>query len=71
MISERLRQALKLSPIPMYKVAHKAGLHPSMVSKLLHGIEQVKPGDKRVLRLGKVLRIPPSELFEKEASKEK
>lgn len=64
MISRRLREAVLLSSKRQYEIAHQAGLHPSTLSKILNGIERVKVGDPRVLRLGKVLGIPANELFE-------
>ena len=68
MISRKLIIALKLSTVPEYRIAQKAGLNPSVLSKLTHGIVQVSKGDPRVIKVGKVLGISPEECFEKEAS---
>ena len=65
-ISRKLYEAVKLSRRPQYLLAHRAGLHPSTLSKILRGIEKVLPGDSRVLRIGKLLGIPESELFKHE-----
>jgi len=62
-ISKKLYEAIKLSSRPQYVLAHRARLHPSTLSKILRGIEEVRPGDPRVLRLGRLLGIPESELF--------
>lgn len=62
--SEKLRAAVKLSPLRMYVLAQHAGLHPSTLSKLLNGITAVKPGDPRILRLGALLGLGADELFE-------
>ncbi len=63
-ISKKLRIAIKLSPVRMYRLAQRAGLHPSTLSKLINGIMPVKPGDPRILRLGTLLGLTPDELFE-------
>jgi hypothetical protein len=64
MISHKLRAAIKLNPIPAYKIAHAAGLDPSTLSKLVCGISKVKPGDPRVLKVGKILGLSPEQCFE-------
>ncbi len=63
-ISQKLRAAIKLSPVRMYRLAQQAGLHPSTLSKLLNGIVPVRPGDPRVVRLGALLGLDPEDLFE-------
>ena len=37
---------------------------PKMPSKLINGIEIPKPGDPRVIAVGRVLNIPPNECFQ-------
>jgi len=64
MVSERLRAAIKLGHEPAYKIAQKAGLDPSTLSKLICGITNVKPDDPRVIAVGRVLNIPPNECFQ-------
>jgi len=64
MVSKRLRAAIKLGEEPAYKIAHKAGLDPSTLSKLICGITKVKSGDPRVIAVGRVLDIPPEECFQ-------
>lgn len=66
MLSQKFKAAVKLSSRRAYQIAHEAGLHPSTLSKLLNGIEKVKPGDPRVLRVGKVIGLRPQECFEPE-----
>jgi len=63
MASEKLRIAVFLSKKRGWEIAHEAVLHPSMLSKILHGIEKVKSNDPRVLRVAKVVGIPPEECF--------
>jgi hypothetical protein len=65
MVSNKLKAALKLGNEPSYKIAHKAGINPSTLSKLVCGIIKVQHGDSRVLKVGKVLGIKPEECFEK------
>lgn len=65
MISHKLKAALKLGDEPAYMIAHKAGINPSTLSKLVCGITKVQTGDSRVLKIGKVLGLKPEECFEK------
>lgn len=65
MISQKFRAAIKLNFIPAYKIAHRAGINPSTLSKLMCGIEKVRPQDPRVIAVGRVLGIPPSQCFQK------
>ena len=64
MISSKLRKAIKPSDEPSYRIAHKAGLDPSTLSKFVCGIIKVKFGDSRVIAVGRVLGIPANECFE-------
>jgi len=64
MVSERFRAAVLLNPKRAYRIAQEAGLHPSTLSKLLNGIERVKPGDVRVIKVGEILGFKPEECFD-------
>ena len=64
MVSRKLIEAIKLSDLKGYEIAHQAEMHPSTLSRILNGIENVMPGDSRVLRIGKVLGLTPEECFE-------
>lgn len=64
-LSHKLLIALKTGERPQYRIAQAAGLHPSTLSKLVSGIEPVHENDVRVLRIGKVLRLPIKDLFER------
>ena len=66
-VSKKLRAKIKLNNIPAYRIAQLAGMDPSTLSKLICGIVKVKPGDPRVIRVGKVLGIPAQECFQDEA----
>jgi hypothetical protein len=64
MISQKFRTAVKLSNRRAYQIAWEAGVHPNFLSKIINGIERVKPGDPRVIRIGKVLGLLEEEVFE-------
>jgi len=64
MVSQRLKNAVKLSPKRAYVIAHEASLHPTVLSRLLCGIEIPKFNDARVIAIGKVLGLGPSDCFE-------
>ena len=64
MVSEKFKAAIKLHSLKAYQIAHKAGLHPSTLSKILNGIERVAPNDPRVLRVAKVLGLMLEECFD-------
>ncbi len=63
-LSRRFLAELKLHPEPAYRIAQQAGINPTMLSKLIHGAEPIRPADERILRVGKILRLEPDEVFE-------
>ena len=65
MVSRKLVEAVKLSSLKGYEIAHQAEMHPSTLSRILNGIEDVLPGDDRVLRIANVLGLKPDECFER------
>ncbi len=64
MISKTLRNAIRLSDLRSYEIAHRAGIHPSTLSKILCGIERADPGDPRVIAIARVLELSPEDCFE-------
>jgi hypothetical protein len=66
MISTKLRNKAKLSDKKHYQLAHEANLHPSTFSRILCGIERIKPNDPRVIAIGKVLGISANECFQED-----
>jgi hypothetical protein len=64
MVSRRLKVRVKLSRLKAYQIAHVAGLHPSTLSRILHGVEKVSDGDSRVVAIGKVVGLDPEQCFE-------
>jgi hypothetical protein len=63
-VSQKFIAALKLNPVPAYKIAWSAGVNPTMLSKLINGIERPKPDDPRIVNVGRVLGIPAEECFD-------
>ncbi len=66
MLSSEFIAAVRLSPRRAYQIAYDAGLHPATLSKILNGIEKVRPGDHRVIAVGKVLGLSPDQCFSEE-----
>jgi transcriptional regulator with XRE-family HTH domain len=64
MISRKLKEAVKLSELKGYQIAHCAGLRPSTLSRIINGIDEVKPGYPRVTWIAKVLGLKPEDCFE-------
>ena len=63
-ISRLLINSIRLSDRRAYRIAQDAGLHPSTLSRLINGIEKPQKDDSRVIAIGRVLGIPPSECFD-------
>ena len=63
-VSQKFITAIKLSPEPAYKIAWKAGVNPTMLSKLINGIERPKPNDPRIISVGEVLCLSADECFQ-------
>jgi dUTPase len=63
-VSRQFKVAIKLDERRSYKIAQAAGLDPAVLSKILCGIVEVKPGDRRVIAVGRVMGIPVDECFE-------
>ena len=71
MLSRKFIIAVKLASVPAYAIAQEAGIDPSTLSKIMCGIVKVKPGDRRVLAVGRVLGIPSVNVFKGEQTNEK
>jgi hypothetical protein len=63
-VSAKLVAAVRLHSLRAYEIAHRCGLNPSTLSKLVNGIDWVMLGDERVLRLAAFLGVPRTEAFE-------
>ncbi len=67
-VSRRLADAIRCSGERQYRIAHRAGLHPSTLSQILNGIYLIKPNDPRVLAVAAVLGLDQRECFEEEST---
>ena len=63
-VSRTFVAALKLAEQPAYKIAQRAGVHPAVLSRLIHGAEPVRAGDERILRVAALLGVPADEALE-------
>jgi hypothetical protein len=63
-VSKELVIALKLNEKPAYQIAQLAKVNPNTLSRLINGIDPVRPGDFRVLAVGAVLGVPQGRCFE-------
>lgn len=63
-LSQRTRQAAKLSEKPFYQIALECGLSPTSAYRKIRGIEGVHPADPRYQALGRMLGVSSEELFE-------
>jgi hypothetical protein len=64
-ISKKLIQAIKLDERRQYEIAWAAGVNPTTLSQMITGYIRPKVGDRRVVRVGRVLGIDEKECFEK------
>ena len=62
-VSREFKARLKLADQPAYKIANQAGVNPTTLSKLVNGIEPVRPNDERIRRVAQVLDLRPEEAF--------
>ena len=62
-ISRELLIEIKLSEMPQYRIAQAAGIHPNLLSKLIHNAVPIRADDERVIRVGEVLGLSPEEVF--------
>jgi len=63
-ISEAFLIRLKLHNDPAYRIAQRADVNPTTLSKLIHGAEPLRPADDRILRVGSILGLEPDEVFD-------
>ena len=64
-LSQQFLIRLKLNDLPAYKIAQQAGVNPTTLSRLIHGIDQVRPADPRVIAVGEIMGLSESECFER------
>lgn len=63
-VSERFLIRLKLHELPAYRIAQQAGVNPNTLSRLINGIDPIKPGDERLISVGRIIGLRPPECFE-------
>ncbi len=63
-VSKRLLIRLKLHELPAYRIAQQAGVNPNTLSRLINGIDPIKPGDERIIAVGQIIGLGPTECFE-------
>lgn len=69
-VSQQFLIRLKLNDLPAYKIAQRAGVNPTTLSRLINGIDRVKPKDHRIIAVGEVIGLSESECFEASQGKE-
>jgi Helix-turn-helix len=62
-VSHQLVAAIKFDGRRNYRIAQDAGIGPSTLSKLINGIERVRPQDPRVLAIAEVVGVPAERAF--------
>jgi len=62
-ISREFLIRLKLNDRNAYQISQEAGVNPVVLSRLIHGIEPVRPNDDRIIRVARVLGLSPEEAF--------
>lgn len=62
-VSKKFIHALKLAPIPAYRLAWQAQIHPNTLTKLTTGYLRPRPNDERLIRVGKLLGLTRDEIF--------
>ena len=65
-LSRQFLIRLKLHEFPAYKIAQLAGVNSNTLSKLINGIDPLKPEDPRIVAVGEVLGLKASECFQDE-----
>ena len=63
-ISRKFLIALKLNDEPAYRPAMRAGVHPTVLSRLMNGAEKLRPNDPRILAVGHEIGLRDDECFE-------
>ncbi len=63
-LSQQFLIRLKLNDLPAYKIAQRAGVNPSKLSRLINGIDRVRPRDPSIIAVGEIMGLAESECFE-------
>ncbi len=62
-LSKQFLICLKLHELPAYKIAQRAGINPNTLSRLVNGIDRLKPRDPQIIAVGKIIGLEPSNCF--------
>lgn len=68
MLTTRLIHAVRLHPDRQWRLAHRAGLHPSTLSRWVNYVEMPRPDDVRLIKLAKLVDVPLGECFTEDSS---
>ncbi len=68
-LSQQFLIRLKLNDLPAYKIAQQAGVNPTTLSRLINGIDRVKPEDPRIVAVGQIMGLAQWECFEQSEPK--
>ncbi len=68
-VSRQFLIKLKLNDLPAYKIAQKAGVNPTTLSRLINGIDRVRPEDPRIIAVGQIMGLAQWECFEQSEPK--
>lgn len=63
MLSQDFRNALKIFPVPKYKLAWELGISPSTFYHLIHEHIYVKKEDERILKIARRIDFPEDKIF--------
>ena len=64
-LSQQVLIRLKLNDLPAYKIAQRAGVNPTTLSRLINGIDRVRLEDPRIIAVGEIMGLSESECFER------
>jgi len=63
MLSKKFKKTLRECGVAQYKISIQAGVNPNLLSKWMLGIQKVRNGDKRIIKIGKILKLKKDEIF--------
>ena len=64
MVSREFKVAVKMADRPAWRIAAEAGIPAAYLSRWMSGALIARPGDHRVIKVGRILGLTPSECFE-------
>jgi hypothetical protein len=62
-VSRAFLSKLKLHPEPAYRVAMRAGVNPTTLSKLITGAQALHAGDERIVAVGRQIGLQADRCF--------